>query len=102
MCAQVFMAEPFNAEVDRLEATGRGGKGGASGMQAPGAVLPSSVPREGAPGFRRYTQLRRINWGGSIIMAIYFAALCFYMYVRVAKTLDLGRCARAQSPPSAV
>ena len=88
MCAQVFMAEPFNAEVDRLEATGRKG---ASAMQAPAAVLPSSVPKEGQPGFRRYVQLRRINWTGSTIMAIYLLALCFYMYVRVTKTLDLGK-----------
>ena len=79
-CAQVFMAEPFNAEVDRLEATGRKG---ASAMQAPAAVLPSSVPREGQPGFRRYVQLRRINWTGSTIMAIYLTcALLLHVRAR--------------------
>ena len=46
--SQVFMAEPFNAEVDRLEATGRGLK---SSSSAP-SVLPSAVQR-GDPNFRQ-------------------------------------------------
>lgn len=37
--------------------------------------------------FKRQT---RINWSGMLTMLTYFAVLCFYLYIRCAKTLDLG------------
>ncbi len=40
---------------------------------------------------RRYRQQTRINWVGSGVMLIYCIALVFYLWVRITKTLDLGR-----------
>ena len=54
-------------------------------------VLPSSLPKEGDPSFRHYVRQARWSWSGSAIMAIYVLAFLFYMWVRVTKTLDLGR-----------
>ena len=32
----------------------------------------------------------RVDWGGSLAMLFYLCAFVFYLYVRIAKTLDLG------------
>ena len=39
---------------------------------------------------RPFKRGRKINWAGSIIMAIYVMALIFYLWVRTTKTLQLG------------
>lgn len=43
-------------------------------------------PRE----FVRYRQRTRINWVGALSFVTYLAALVFYIWVRITKTLDLG------------
>ena len=54
-------------------------------------MLPSSLPKEGSPGFVPYKQQCARTWPGSVVMAIYVVCFLFYMWVRVTKTLDLGR-----------
>ena len=62
------------------------------GHGAPGTqVLPSSLPKEGDPRFRHYVRQSRWSWSGLAIMVVYALAFLFYMWVRVTKTLDLGR-----------
>ncbi|CAL8466081.1 g5617 [Coccomyxa elongata] len=85
---QVFMAEPYNSEEDRLESNGRSGIG--KGTASSAAVLPDEVPA-GNTTFRRYRQQTRMNWVGSAVMLVYCIALVFYLWVRITKTLDLGR-----------
>ncbi|CAL5228455.1 g11593 [Coccomyxa viridis] len=84
---QVFPAEPFNAEMDRLEDQGRGGW---RGSQAKPALLPKDVEK-GNTTFRRYKQRTRWNIWGSMLMVFYTLAFSFYMWVRITKTLDLGQ-----------
>jgi hypothetical protein len=40
--------------------------------------------------FVRYRQRTRINWVGALSFVTYLAALVFYIWVRITKTLDLG------------
>jgi len=53
MIAQVFPAEPYNAEIDRLEDQGRGGW---KGTQAKPALLPKDVEK-GSTAFRCHPRL---------------------------------------------
>ncbi len=81
--AQEWRTAPFFADRD-VEASPR------KGAEAAAAVLPSAVPR-GDPGFRFYQRQRRLNWPGCAVVALYCLALVFYVYVRVTRTLSLGR-----------
>lgn len=51
----------------------------------PSAVAP------GDPNFRFYQRQRRVNWAGCGVVALFCLALVFYVYVRVTRTLGLGR-----------
>jgi len=81
--AQEWRTAPFFADRD-VEASPR------KGAEAAAAVLPSAVPR-GDPGFRFYQRQRRLNWPGCAVVGLYCLALVFYVYVRVTRTLGLGR-----------
>ena len=41
-------------------------------------------------GINLFHRQRRIAWLGFLAMAFYLCALGFYLWVRIAKTLDLG------------
>ena len=53
-------------------------------------MLPSAVA-PGDPNFRFYQRQRRVNWAGCGVVALFCLALVFYVYVRVTRTLGLGR-----------
>ncbi|DBA93998.1 hypothetical protein WJX77_002685 [Trebouxia sp. C0004] len=40
---------------------------------------------------KRFKRQTRMNWTGAITMLVYFGVLCFYLYIRVSKTMDLGQ-----------
>jgi len=50
------------------------------------------VPEGGAPAWPAQPVVRgwRLDWGGTLAMFFYLCAFIFYLYVRIAKTLDLG------------
>ena len=52
-------------------------------------VLPSQIP-EGY-NFRKYDRKTKKNWGGIAAVAFYCLSLVLYFFVRVTKTMDLGR-----------
>ena len=52
-------------------------------------TLPSQIP-EGAP-FHKYDRQTKKNWGGIACVSFYCLALIVYFFVRVTKTMDLGR-----------
>ena len=52
-------------------------------------VLPSAIP-EGY-NFRHYDRQTKKNWGGIAAVSFYTLALIVYFFVRVTKTMDLGR-----------
>lgn len=52
-------------------------------------VLPSQIP-EGY-NFRKYDRKTKKNWGGIAAVAFYCLSLILYFFVRVTKTMDLGR-----------
>ena len=52
-------------------------------------ACPTRIPRGHT--FKFYTRLTRPNWYGIAAVAVYCVALLFYLYVRMAHTLDLGR-----------
>lgn len=52
-------------------------------------VLPSQIP-EGYS-FRKYERRTKKNWGGIAAVAFYCLSLVLYFFVRVTKTMDLGR-----------
>ena len=41
--------------------------------------------------FKRFERKRKLNWWGIVFFIFYICAFIFYMYVRIAKTLNLGR-----------
>ena len=43
------------------------------------------------PAFKPYVRQTRINWTGSAAFLFYLGALAFYLWVRITKTLDLGK-----------
>ncbi len=52
-------------------------------------VCPAHIPPGHA--FRFYARQTRPNWYGIAAVSVYSVALLFYLYVRMAHTLDLGR-----------
>ena len=52
-------------------------------------VLPSAIP-EGYT-FHKYDRKTKKNWGGIAVVSFYSLALIVYFFVRVTKTMDLGR-----------
>ena len=52
-------------------------------MQAD-AAMATGVP------YKKFTRQRKFNWYGCSCFFIYIVALCFYLYIRCAKTLGLG------------
>jgi len=52
-------------------------------------VLPSQIP-EGY-NFRKYDRKTKKNWGGIAAVTFYCLSLVLYFFVRVTKTMDLGR-----------
>lgn len=50
------------------------------------------VPEEGEPAWpaKPFARGWRLDWGGTFAMFFYLCAFIFYLYVRIAKTLDLG------------
>ena len=52
-------------------------------------VLPSEIP-EGYS-FRKYDRKTKKNWGGIAAVTFYCLSLVLYFFVRVTKTMDLGR-----------
>ena len=53
---------------------------------------PAGVVGTGESGeIKKFKRKTRINWSGASVMLLYFGILCFYLYIRVAKTLDLGQ-----------
>ena len=53
---------------------------------------PAGVVGTGENGeIKKFKRQTRLNWSGASVMLLYFGILCFYLYIRVAKTLDLGQ-----------
>ena len=81
---QEYVAHPYNADVELGEEI--------RAMFAPvpaDTVLPSQIP-EGY-NFRKYDRKTKKNWGGIACVTFYCLALVLYFFVRVTKTMDLGR-----------
>lgn len=81
---QEYVAHPYNADVELGEEV--------RAMFAPvpaDTVLPSQIP-EGY-NFRKYDRKTKKNWGGIAAVSFYCLALVLYFFVRVTKTMDLGR-----------
>ena len=49
-------------------------------MQAKDSAIP----------FKHYRKKRKINWQGSAVVFLYCVALCFYLFIRITKTMSLG------------
>ena len=41
--------------------------------------------------FQRYQRVAEINWFGMMVFIVYLISFVFYMWIRIAKTLDLGQ-----------
>ena len=81
---QEYVAHPYNADVELGEEV--------RAMFAPvpaDTVLPSQIP-EGY-NFRKYDRKTKKNWGGIAAVSFYCLSLILYFFVRVTKTMDLGR-----------
>ena len=52
----------------------------------PGPLAALSEARE----FERYVADTEINWLGCVVFFVYLCSFVFYLWIRVAKTLDLG------------
>lgn len=53
---------------------------------------PAGVVGTGENGeVKKFKRQTRMNWSGCSVMLCYFGILCFYLYIRVSKTLDLGQ-----------
>ena len=79
-----YVAHPYNADVELGEEV--------RAMFAPvpvDTVLPSEIP-EGY-NFRKYDRKTKKNWGGIAAVTFYCLSLVLYFFVRVTKTMDLGR-----------
>jgi len=82
--SQEYVAHPYNADVELGEEI--------RAMFAPvpaDTVLPSQIP-EGY-NFRKYDRKTKKNWGGIAAVTFYCLSLILYFFVRVTKTMDLGR-----------
>ena len=51
-----------------------------------GPIVAEQAARE----FQRYNRFTEINWLGCIIFFLYIVAFIFYLWIRIAKTLNLG------------
>ncbi|KAK9857954.1 hypothetical protein WJX84_008696, partial [Apatococcus fuscideae] len=54
-------------------------------------IYPAELDSQKPQIEKKYKQRNRINWLGSSVFFIYLVAFCFYMWIRVTKTLDLGQ-----------
>lgn len=80
-------ARPFDATGD-VEAIAA-----ANGGQQPSTSTNSTAAADALtpPPFKPYVRQTRINWAGSAAFLFYLGALAFYLWVRITKTLDLGK-----------
>ncbi|KAL3155246.1 hypothetical protein ABBQ32_013178 [Trebouxia sp. C0010 RCD-2024] len=75
-------AQPWNADLE----------GGHDPFWDSEDAPPAGVVGTGEQGeVKRFKRQTRINWSGCTVMFAYFGVLCFYLYIRVSKTLDLGQ-----------
>ena len=49
------------------------------------AAMASGLP------YKYFKRQTRVNWYGSSVFFLYIVALCFYMFIRVTKTMGLGQ-----------
>lgn len=106
----VFTAQPFDAPAAAVAAPapptvplskkGSGVPGGATSLTAtsataapaPAANPPPPPPAALGPApFKAYKRAVRLSPAGCAVYAAYLAALAFYLWVRITKTLGLGR-----------
>lgn len=40
--------------------------------------------------YHRFQRRRKVNWYGGTCFFLYLVAFCFYMYIRITKTMGLG------------
>lgn len=78
-------ARPFDAAASNVEAPASG--------QSPASTSTSTAVADALtpPPFKPYQRQTRINWAGSAAFLFYLGALAFYLWVRITKTLDLGK-----------
>lgn len=76
-------ARPFDAAASNVEAPASG--------QSPASTSTAVADALTPPPFKPYQRQTRINWAGSAAFLFYLGALAFYLWVRITKTLDLGK-----------
>jgi len=80
-------ARPFDAPASSPSDVGQPPSTPAPAAPLSTAAADALTP----PPFKPYARQTRINWAGSAAFVFYLGALAFYLWVRITKTLDLGK-----------